>query len=154
MPLRLQRYNVVLEYKHEVPVQSLLILLRKEADSPSLTGEFRRHLPNGDCYDTFHYRTLRVWEIETDRLLQGDLATLPLAPLSAVSQRDVPSVIERTRAILKHEATDEARRNLTAATYLLMGLRFKPEFIDKLFSREEVMRESTTYQAVMAAERE
>ena len=26
MPLRLQRYNVVLEYKHEVPVQSLLIL--------------------------------------------------------------------------------------------------------------------------------
>ena len=35
-----------------------------------------------------------------------------------------------------------------------MGLRFNPEFIDKLFSREEVMRESTTYQAVMAAERE
>lgn len=150
LPMRVQRYNVVLEYKHAMPVLSVVVLLRPEADSPSLTGEFRRCLPDGACYDVFQYRLLRVWEIPAERLLEGDLATLPLAPIAAVAAEDVPAVIDRARRRLDKEATSEDRRNLLAAIYLLMGLRFTPEMTDKLFLGDDIMRESTTYQAVLA----
>ena len=38
LPLRLQRYNILVNYRHRLPVQSIALLLCPEADGPALTG--------------------------------------------------------------------------------------------------------------------
>lgn len=152
LPLRIQRYNVVIEYKHAMPVLSVVVLLRPTADSPSMTGVLQRCLPDGSCYDTFHYHVLRLWEIPAKHLLEGELATLPLAPIADVAEEDVPDLVGRLRHRLNTEVTEEVKNNLLAATYVLMGLRFETEFADKLFAGENIMQESKTYQAAMAIE--
>lgn len=147
--LRLLRYNVVLEYKHECPVLSLVVLLRKEADSPRLTGEFQRQLPDGSTYDSFRYRVVRVWELSPDTLLEGELATLPLAPIAAASVEELPDIIHRIRRRLEANASLPEARHAWAATYLLLGLKYSPELIDTLPLGVELMKESSTYQAIV-----
>ncbi len=39
--------QVALDCRHRLPVLTVLILLHKEANSPSLTGRYERHLPDG-----------------------------------------------------------------------------------------------------------
>ena len=36
LPLRLQRYNILAQFRHSLPVQSVVVLLRGEADGPNL----------------------------------------------------------------------------------------------------------------------
>ncbi len=39
--------QVAIDYRHDLPVLTVLVLLRKEANSPSLTGVYERFLPDG-----------------------------------------------------------------------------------------------------------
>ena len=60
---RLLRYNVLSSDRHELPVVSVVILLRPEADHRSLNGVFQSRLPDGQVVLEFHYRVVRVWEV-------------------------------------------------------------------------------------------
>jgi hypothetical protein len=50
---RIHWYNSLLEYRHELPVQSLVVLIRSEADALDLTGAFVNQLPGEAPYRTF-----------------------------------------------------------------------------------------------------
>src|SRR5438128_1359522 len=47
LPDRKLQYNVLLDRRHELPVESIVVLLRPEADGPELTGFLERRLPAG-----------------------------------------------------------------------------------------------------------
>ena len=47
LPWRLLRYNVLSSDRHELPVLSVVILLRPEAENRSLNGVFQSRLPSG-----------------------------------------------------------------------------------------------------------
>src|SRR5262249_38796071 len=49
---------------------------------------------------------------------------------------------------------EERARELWAATYLLLGLRYAPEMADVLLQGVVTMEESTTYQAILARGRD
>jgi hypothetical protein len=83
LPPRLRLYNTIVDFKKELPVRSVAVILRPEADSPRLTGVFVRGLPGEEPHDVFRYDVIRVWQLPTEQLLRGALAMLPLAPLSA-----------------------------------------------------------------------
>ena len=40
-----------------------------------------------DCSLDFRYRVIRVWELPVERLLEGNVGTLPLAPLAPTCAR-------------------------------------------------------------------
>lgn len=63
---RLLRYNVLLNYRHALPVQSVVVLLRREADAPDLSGALEQGLPDGRAYLTFRYHVVRTWERPKD----------------------------------------------------------------------------------------
>src|SRR5262245_61477244 len=42
LPKRLHKYNTLLDDRHEMPVRSVAVILRPEADSPQLTGTWER----------------------------------------------------------------------------------------------------------------
>ena len=64
---------------------------------------------------------MRVWERPAEKILAGNIATLPLAPIASVSSAELPALIHEWRSGSKAKPTPRDR-GLWAATYLLMGL--------------------------------
>lgn len=148
LPLRLQRYNLLLHVRHELPVQSVTLLLRREADTPALTGLLQHRLPDGRMYHEFRYDVVRLWEMPVEQILAGDIGVLPLAPLSRVATPDLPRVFRRMGERLE-AAEREVVSKIWTATYLLMGLSYPGELIDRLFEEVGAMEESITYQKIL-----
>jgi len=149
LPLRLQRYNVLVNYRHRLPVQSMALLLCPDADGPAMTGLLQHRLPDGLIYHEFRYNVVRTWERPADEILSAGLATLPLAPLARVKENELPTVIHAMQERLDREATKNQAETLWTATYLLMGLKYSDELIDRLLEGVQNMKESVTYQKIL-----
>src|SRR5207247_64915 len=59
---RILQYNVLVGRRHRQPVQSIAILLRREADGPTMTGTVQHALPGGGPYLEFRYLVVRAWQ--------------------------------------------------------------------------------------------
>ena len=144
---KIARYNSLLYYEYAVPIYSNVILLRKEADHSDLTGLVQ--YGTGDHYHEFHYRIIRVWEVEVEEILSGGWGILPLAPLAKVSKRKLPSVIRRMEERIEAEVPPELVGPLWTATFVLMGLKYEQDFTQQLLRGVRQMKESVTYQAIL-----
>lgn len=149
MGRRLLRYNVLLHYRHGLPVHSVVLLLRPQADGPAMTGRVG-YAAGDDLSLHFRYRVLRVWEKDVGEILSGGRATLPLAPLAAVSADALPGVVREMEARIEREAPPAEAGMLWTATYVLMGLRYPEAFTAQLLKGVRQMKESVTYQAILA----
>src|SRR5262249_33102802 len=145
-PRRLRLYNTVLDDRHDMLVRSVAVILHPEADSPQLTGNFERRFPGEEPYAIWRYAVLRIWQLPVEPLLLGPTGLLPLAPVSRVTQRELPSVIRRVDERLRDEVQ---ARELWVATRILLGLRYPEEFVAKLLQGARNMKESSTYQAIV-----
>jgi predicted transposase YdaD len=149
LPPRLRLYHTVLDYRHDLPVLSVAVLLHPEADSRQLTGRVVRALEGERPHAFLGYKVLRVWRLPVEQLLVGGLGTLPLAPISNARRAELPGVVQRMQRRLRRE--DRARAaDLWAATHVLLGLRYEEEFIRLLLQGVIGMKESVTYQAIVA----
>ncbi len=155
LPARVLLYHALLHFRYRVPVHSVVVLLRPVADQRQLTGKLhyvgRRRKGRID----FSYEVIRLWQQPLRRLLAGGLGTLPLAPLcrlpAATSlEAALALVIRRVAERLEREATPEDRAKLLTATYVLTGLRVPQEVAKRLFQGVRAMKESSTYQAILA----
>src|SRR5271155_2906730 len=63
------RYAAILHYKYCVEIESVVLLLRPEAEGPGFTGRLHYRAPGSEV--TFHYRLVRVWELPVETLLTG-----------------------------------------------------------------------------------
>jgi predicted transposase YdaD len=147
---RTLQYNVLLHRRHGLPVQSVVLLLRPEADGPEMTGVVQHRLPWGDLYHEFRYQVVRAWQKPVEAVLSGGLGTLPLAPLSDVSRAALPGVIDRMKERIRREAPPDEAGLLWTATYVLMGLRYPENVTEQLLQGVRDMKESVTYQAILA----
>jgi predicted transposase YdaD len=140
--------------RHELPVVSVVILLRPEADDRLLNGAFRSRLPNGQVVLEFNYRVVRVWEVPVETILQGELAILPLAPLADLNNEELPRLVQQLIDRVDREASVKEAAELWTATHVLMGLRYSAEETDLLLRGIRAMRESVTFQAILKEGRE
>jgi predicted transposase YdaD len=83
-------------------------------------------------------------------LLNGGLGTLPLAPLCNLKADELPAVIHRVDERLNQEAPPGLAAKLLTAAFILTGLRFSREVAEQLFEGVVAMRESSTYQMILA----
>jgi predicted transposase YdaD len=130
-------------------VRTVVVLLRPAADSPALTGLRQRSFPEELPYNVFGYRVIRVWQIPPGQLLAGGLGTLPLAPISAVTEGELPGIIKQMERRLRRPEARRRAGQLWAATYILLGLRHSPTVAQALLQGVLSMKESTTYQAIL-----
>src|SRR5438874_956004 len=84
-----------------------------------------------------------------DESLAGGVGTLPLAPLAAVKEPELPAVIRRMKERVSAEAPPGEEAVLWTATYVLMGLRYDEALADELLRGVLAMEESVTYQAII-----
>jgi predicted transposase YdaD len=150
LPRRTHVYSALLEERHDLPVDSVVVLLRPEANLTAISGVYERRLPGEEePYLRFRYRVVRVWELPVETVLRAGISVLPLAPISAVRQNELPAVIERMRRRLDAEADAALAAELWTATEILLGLRYDKAFIEQLFQGVRAMEESTVYQAIL-----
>jgi predicted transposase YdaD len=140
--------HVALDYRHNLPVLTVLVLVRKEANSPGLVGTYERHAPNGSRTNWYNFEVVRLWEEDPDSFLTASVVLVPLAPLTDVSEDALPDLIRRMTARIDSEPKPQADK-LWTATYVLMGLRYPTELADRLVKGVQNMKESTTYQAIL-----
>ena len=93
VPKRVLRYNVLVHYKYDLPVSSIVFLLRKSADNKEISGRLELFLPNGVRYHDFSYLVVRVWELLVERILESSIGLLPLALISDVEESELPAVV-------------------------------------------------------------
>ena len=145
---RVMVYNVLAEDRLDMPVWSVVFLLRPQALTTGVTGAVRRQGRRPHKL-IFSYKLVRVWEIPAKTLLSGGLGTLPLAPIGAVSEPDLGGVVDAMRRRLDRETTTEEAAELWTATRILMGLRWPPDLVGHLLKGVQGMKESTTYQEIL-----
>jgi predicted transposase YdaD len=150
---RLWYRQVALDFRHNLPVLTVLVLLCKEANSPGLTGSYERELPDGWITNQYNYRVVRLWEEDPETYLNAGISLVPLAPLTDVTEAGLPAVIRRMEERINAEPKPRARK-LWTATFLLMGMRYRREVAKQLLKGMQDMRESTTYQAILEEGRE
>lgn len=143
---RVLLYNVLLGWRHKLPVRSVVVLLRPAAAAAGVSGGFTDVANSGSRLE-FRYKLIRIWEQSAESLLAGGLGILPLAPLGAVKPDEVPAILEGIEDRLAREAPDDYQE-LEVATYILMGLRYPREMITHLLNRARHMKESVTYQLI------
>ncbi|MGL4462127.1 MAG: hypothetical protein ACRC1K_08230, partial [Planctomycetia bacterium] len=148
LPPRLLLYNVLLYQRHGVPVRTKLMLLRKKADHPYLTGNLT--YGEGRHRVEFNYEVLRLWQQSVDAYLNGGLAALPLAVLCKLPEgRRLPQALrEVVRAIEKRlgkEASHaEALRLLKAAGTLAL-MRVPKSKMEAIFEGVGLMSQLAAY---------
>jgi predicted transposase YdaD len=140
--------QVALDYRHDLPVLTVLVLLRKEANSPGLTGTYERRMPDGRFTNRYDYHVVRLWQEDVEPFLNAGIGLVPLAPLTDVPEADLPQIVGRMAERINAETRPRAAK-LWTATYLLMGLRYSDELTDSLLEGVQTMQESTTYQKIL-----
>lgn len=150
MPCRMHRYNPLLEYRHELPVESILVLLARKANLKTIDGNYERKLPSeSQPYLRFRYRAIRVWELPVETVLSAGPSVLPLAPISDVPKSRLPWVIKRMEERFAKLDDPSRAGELWTATSVLMGLRYDKVFTEQLLQGVRAMKESVTYQAIV-----
>lgn len=143
------QYNALLLHRHQIVVESTVVLLRPEADSPELTGTFEQFGVTGFRTVSFGYHVIRLWQHPVEQLLTGSLGVLPMAPLAADGPALLPSVLRRVEQRLRLETSPTVADELWAATYLLLGLRYDDRTVSEVVTRMSWLQESSTYQAIL-----
>lgn len=136
MPLRMLDYFVRLYRQYRCTVVQIVLFLKPSGSDLVYVDAF-------DLNQTHHgYRVVRLWEEEVESLL----AEPRLWPLAILANSPEPeSILQQVAQGLEALDNRVERVNLATYTYLLGGLRFRKAVLQQLL-REEIMRESVTYQ--------
>jgi hypothetical protein len=150
LPRRLLLYSDLLNYRHGLPVRSVVVPLRREADAGMMTGVLElRHAPTGPAYHTFHFEPVRLWRQPLAPLLSGPVGLLPLATLTDEAEADLPGVVDHVVRRLRAETSRAEAAKMESTTFILMGMRYEKEFVARLFQGVPDMEESSTYQLII-----
>ncbi len=140
--------QAALYHRHKLPVLTVLVLLRRDANSPSFTGTFEIEMRDGWRTNQYNYRVVRMWSEDPEPYLTSGVNLVPLAPLTNVREDELPALVRRMEGRISAEPRPSAAKLWTAA-YLLMGLRYSQEAASQLLEGVLDMQESTTYQAIL-----
>jgi predicted transposase YdaD len=146
-------YNALLHYQLDVPVHSVAVLLRREANDRRLTGNLNYFVQSTRGKVDFAFDVVRLWREPVDRFLNGPVGGLPLAVLAqlqvASPRRALPKVLHEIDERVKYELQPPQIADLWAATFVLSGLRLPRQEAVGLFKGILAMKESTTYQYII-----
>ncbi len=149
LPDRVLMYNDLLTYRHDLPVMSVVILLRPAADGRNMSGVVSRHVEGEAPYLEFRYRVVRIWEVPVDDVLTWGTGALPLAPLAAGADKRLPDVLVEMDRRIQSETSEREIGELWAITNTLMGLKYPRDTVSQILRGVRRMRESVTYQMIL-----
>ena len=142
-----------LDYRHDLPVLTVLVLLCKEANSPDLTGTYQRNLPDGWQTNRYNYRVVRLWQDDPELYLTRGCRAGP-AGTTRRRERAGPPRPGPAHGRSDQPGAGSRAAKLWTATCLLMGLRYSEELTMSLLEGVQIMHQSTTYERILREGRE
>lgn len=151
IPDRLLEYNIAASKRTPLPIRSVVLLLRPSANATDLTGVLRRRDSVGMEYLAFHYHVIRIWEESRERLLNAGPGLAPLALLTNDAATQLNETLEQVHACLLQSKLPSADiKEVLGSTFVLCGLRYEQEQLQRLFERFSMtLEDSTTYQWIL-----
>lgn len=151
IPRELLRYNAFTHHLTELPVFSVLVLLRPKATASDLTGQYVFAGTNGEELIRFRYTVIRVWQESVADLLEAGPGIAPLALLTNEASTDLPTAFARFQDQLRAtEMPSHVEQSLLGSTYVLCGLRYNPGQVESLYRNLSMtLEDSTTYQLIL-----
>ena len=138
IPMRMLDYWIRLHRLYRLPItQVVVLLLPPSADTVIETAfelETTRH----------EYQVLKLWEQDSNFFL-NNAVLLPFAPLTSPASSE--SLLRQSAAQVSQIESMQQRREVSAYTQLMAGLKFKKAMIRRVF-QEGMMRESVIYQEI------
>lgn len=131
LPYDLLRRYALLKHRHRLPVSVAVILMRPDANSSGMTGDFPQDNPLGSNWG-FPFTVFRVWEKPVETFLNGPLGLVPFAPLADVKADDLPTILTAVKARLDRDASRSESEFLRETTFQLLALRYDKVFIHKM----------------------
>jgi hypothetical protein len=152
-------YNGLLHRQYQVPVHSILVLLRPQAAHSDVTGNIAYAARAGRGKMDFGFEIVPIWQRSAEALLAGPLGTAPLAVLGALSEgadlvQGLTGIAQRLIERLEKEAAVGQKKLLLTAAFVLTGLRLKRNQALQVFAGVRAMRESDTFLAILDEGRE
>jgi len=147
-------YNGLLFRLYNVPVHSVVILLRPSAAHRNLNGKVSYTARPRRGKMDFDYELIPLWEKPVEPLLNGPPEVAPLAVLARLpaglpEAEALAEVVRRVVERLLRETPGNKSRRLLTAAYVLTGLRVPRNEARVLFQGVQAMRESDTYLAIL-----
>ncbi len=155
MQERLLEYNTLASREHGyLPVCSCVIHLKKDSSIPK--SPFIRKLPTGEEIVRFHYKSIELWNMSSDELLQtGLVGLLPLVPLTQGGTQQ--EVVEEMFAELKSAGKTE----LLVIASAIASLAFedtspaKQKWLERTLAMlNDIIRNTRYYQGILKEGRE
>jgi hypothetical protein len=151
IPGELLRYNVTAWGSLDLPVHSVLVVLRPKANATDQTGQFDLSDVSGQPYLTFRYAVVRVWQESVAGLLGAGLGLAPLAMLTNEAAADLKAAFTRLQDRLRTSSVpDNVKHGLLGSTFVLCGLRYDRNQIEEVYKNMALtLEDSTTYQLIL-----
>jgi hypothetical protein len=142
---RCHLYNAALHHRFELPVRSVIVLLRIKADASDLTGKLT--YASGPNEVQFPYDVIRMWEQPAELFLKAGVNALPLATLCKLPkgrpvEDELLDIFRRIELRLATECEHAQAARLRSAAFILLELRPQGENMRSIIT-EEMLREST-----------
>jgi hypothetical protein len=83
--------QAALFHRRRVPVLTVLVLLRREANSPSLTGSYEIWMTDGWRTNRYNYRVMRLWTQDPELYLSAGINLVPSARWPTSPLRHCPA---------------------------------------------------------------
>lgn len=151
IPRDLMRYNTLIDHQFDLPVETVLILLRPKALASDQTGLYSRRSHSGSVIAEFRYRLERVWEHPMDDWFRAGIGLSPLALLTDEADADLETALGRFRqCLLDHNVDAATTKCVIGSSYVLCGLRYESARVAEMYRRLSMLIEdSTTYQEIL-----
>ncbi|WP_020471228.1 RpnC/YadD family protein [Zavarzinella formosa] len=151
IPSELLRYNTIIAHQNDLPVETVLILLRRKAVASDMTGLYQRIGVNGNIITAFRYHVERVWERPANFWLDAGPALAPLSLLTDEADANLETALGRFQESLRDQRINETlTKALIGSSFVLCGLRYNQDRIADTYRRMVMlMEDSTTYQWIL-----
>ena len=151
IPNRLFHYNTAVMKRYSLTTLSSVLILRKEADSPAISGGFVRSIePFGDIH-SFRYHPICLWKEPLDRFLIPGSSLAVAGVLSDFGALSLEEAGVEIRTCIDALSDLDERERLLEHAISLAGLRFNDEQAESMFGRKISVLEkySVTLQGVI-----
>ena len=160
LPARLLQYFGLLNYKNlertriAERIETIVVLLRPEADGPELRGTYAPQGDAGPTSATMEFHVVRLWERPAEELLTGGIGVAPLAPLASLDRALLSSIVSRVHERFRQETDASMESELRNALLLLLSLRYDEDEVRAMIVEFDQFRDSPVYRVIANMGRE
>jgi hypothetical protein len=147
-------YHALLFDIYQVPVHTVIILLRPEAAHKNTSGTIRYAPRPKHGSMKFKYQVVPLGKRPAEELLAADVGVAPLAmlgrlPRGLALEDRLAAVAQRVVDRLINQAPPDRVQKLLTEAYLLTGLRVRRDVAARIFRGVRAMHESDTFLAIL-----